>query len=107
MATNEFQLAYEKAKIEVPIKNELQKARQLAETGVKSVIVESVVYCPYTDAILGSEFIIYSLYTNYEEAEAAANSLQEILYDDAVFVYPRRPFDTAENEKINEEDIPF
>ena len=110
---NDFQNAYETAKMQKwhRVTKTMEEAQAQHEAGKYVVIFESLSYCPYTDAAMGTMPHIMEAFDTQEEAQAYINkNYEEFGACEAVdmFIYPR-PVIERKARYIPEDfdDIPF
>jgi hypothetical protein len=102
---NEYQVAYEKARREADLKNETKKALELLENHEAVVLLYVTRYCPYTDAILGTDISIAEVFDDIQLAEEFMSE-QEGDSDFYYWMIKKQQPNIIEHIEI-EEDIPF
>jgi hypothetical protein len=107
---NAHQSAYEQGKMDKwdRITRTMDEVRAHHEAGKYVVIFESLSYCPYTDAPMGTMPHIAKACKTREEAEAMINDYFEENIDHDVwdvYIYPKYKAPKQATEEF--EDIPF
>jgi len=107
---NQFQIAYEQGKMDKwdRITQTMDQVRAEHEAGKYVVIFESLSYCPYTDAAMGTMPHVLKACKTRKEAEALVNDYFEDHIDDDVwdvYIYPKYKAPKRTDEQF--EDIPF
>ena len=107
---NQFQIAYEQGKMDKwdRITQTMDQVRAEHEAGKYVVIFESLSYCPYTDAPMGTMPHIAKACKTREEAEAMINDYFEENIDHDVwdvYIYPK--YKAPKQATTEFDDIPF
>ena len=107
---NAYQSAYEQGKIDKwrRISETMDQVRAAHEDGKYVVIFESLSYCPYTDAAMGTMPHVLKACKTRKEAETLVNDYFEDHIDDDVwdvYIYPK--YKAPKQQQTDFEDIPF
>jgi hypothetical protein len=107
---NQFQSAYEQGKMDKwdRITQTMDKVRAEHEAGKYVVVFESLSYCPYTDAAMGTMPHIVKACKTRDEAEGLINDYFEKYVDNDVvdvYIYPK--YKAPKQQQTDFEDIPF
>ena len=107
---NQFQSAYEQGKMDKwdRITQTMDKVRAEHEAGKYVVVFESLSYCPYTDAAMGTMPHIVKACDTRDEAEGLINDYFEDHIDNDVvdvYIYPKYKAPKQATEEFD--DIPF
>lgn len=95
---NEFQRAFEVSRMNTPRIDISGKIAELVKAGRFVVTTNDLVYCRYTDAVIGAQESIAGDYATYAEALAKAEDVH--LYGDgnvSIYPNPNAPVFTAQN----------
>jgi hypothetical protein len=107
---NQFQSAYEQGKMDKwdRITQTMDQVRAEHEAGKYVVVFESLSYCPYTDAAMGTMPHIVKACKTRDEAEALINDYFEKYVDNDVvdvYIYPK--YKAPKQQQTDFEDLPF
>lgn len=108
---NEFQLAFEKARSEATFINEDGKAKELARSGKFVICLDFTRYCPYTDAIMGTDTRIDGIFDSEAEMLKAWYKLENDGFPaDGGFYYTPDMFKEVPPDcwvPVPDDEIPF
>jgi len=102
--TNDSQRAFANSQATTPRYNDTKKANKLAAQGKYVVLVIDNVHCKATDAVLGQNISIHSVYDSKEEAYKEADKLNA--YCDGVDIISPETI-KSDNNTYKIEDVPF
>ena len=107
---NQFQSAYEQGKMDKwdRITQTMDQVRAEHDAGKHVVVFESLSYCPYTDAAMGTMPHVLKACDTRDEAEGLINDYFEDHIDNDVvdvYIYPKYKAPKQATEEFD--DIPF
>ncbi len=106
--SNEFQRDFAHSQATTPIHNDRKKAEELAKQGKYVVLVGDCAHCKSTDAVLGVNWSIHSVYDNEEDAKKEIEKLAN--HADYVDMITPDSIQTPKSHPSYEsgsEDVPF
>lgn len=103
----EFQNALAWSQITVSRRNDQAKIDALVAQGRFVVFTSTAVYCPHTDALMGSETILVSDHASRQEADEAADALGESDGDRMIGISGPRPHVALVETLFGDDEIPF
>ena len=106
--TNDLQLAFETSRMEIKIHNDTNKIKELVEQGKHVIVSSSTIFCPRTDAYLGSTTNIEKVFDTIGEAENAFKFYPQELDEINFWIEPSKKNEPQTTIPIHPiEDCPF